>query len=384
MNIYLDNNATTKPLPEVVDAMEAAMGEMFGNPSSPHSKGHKAREALEIARDQVANLIGADASAVFFTSGGTEANNIAIQSLLGVEHPKLLLSAVEHSSVKATAEGLEALGVCVETLPVDGHGQVSLDTLSETLKRFKPTLVSVQWANSETGIVQPIAEIGEACSEHGALFHVDAAQGVGRMPIEINDQPIDYLTLTAHKIHGPQGVGALCLKNPGGARPIMFGGDHEGRLRPGTENSPGIAGFGAAAGIRQSNLSDAVVHMTECRDLFEYSVHAAFPDVQVNGRLGQRVANTSNLLFPGVDGMAVMAQLDNMGISCSMTSACVTARPEPSYVLKAMGLSEADAFSSLRFSFSVMNEKQDAEAAAVAVCEVYERLLSFQQVGAQR
>ncbi len=384
MDIYLDNNATTQPLPEVVEAMGTAMGAKFGNPSSPHRHGTRAKELLEATRVQIARLVGAEESSVFFTSGGTEANNIVLQTLLQASKSKLLLSVVEHSSVQSTAEQLKAAGTGVEALPVDKYGVVPSETLTEALRRSKCSLVSIQWANSETGTIQPIRELGEICRDNGVLFHVDAAQAVGRIPVNFNEEPINFLTFTAHKIHGPQGIGAVCVKSPNGLRPLMFGGEQEREIRPGTENMPGVVGFGTAALLREKSLSEAASHMTECRDLFERIVLGEFPEISINGDTERRVANTSNLLFAHVDGMAMMAQLDIVGISCSMTSACVTSRPEPSYVLRAMGLSEAEAYASLRFSFSVLNTKEEAQKAAMAVCGVYRKLLTFQEVQAQQ
>ena len=235
--------------------------------------------------------------------------------------------------------------------------------------------------NNETGVEQPVGELGEICRGSGAAFHVDGAQAVGKVPMDFDSMPVDILTFSAHKLHGPQGVGAICFKNPDDVAPVAFGGDQERFVRPGTENLPGIAGFGAAAESRQRNFLEVLEHLENMRNTFERRLSEAFPGIRVNGARSPRAGNTSNVLFPGIDGMALMALLDREGVICSQTSACNSRRPEPSHVLLAMGLSESEAFSSVRFSFSALNTIEEAEAAAERVADCCGKLLKLEGAG---
>ncbi len=378
--IYLDNNATTRPLPDVVNAVTEGMTTLHGNPSSPHSQGRVAKEALARARMQVAQLVNLDEDCVVFTSGGTEANNLVLQSALGQKtKARLITTAVEHSSIMNTAYALETDGVELLVLPVDEHGVASIDELVSALEQ-PTTLVSIQWANSETGVMQPIQQIGEICRQHDVLLHVDTAQAVGKIHIRLNELPIDFLTVAAHKIHGPQGVGAVLIGSRDSLMPISWGGEQESGLRPGTENLPGILGFGVAAQIRSENFDHAVSHMETLRDCFENQILNNLPDVKVNGRCSKRVPNTTSLMFPYVDGTAMMAQLEAQGIICSQTSACTSHLPRPSHVLRAMGLSNDQAFGSVRFSFSIQNTMEQAKHAAQIVCGVYQNLRSMERL----
>lgn len=377
--VYLDNNATTQPLPEVVRAMARAMSESHGNPSSPHARGRMALQQLQEARASVAGLVGCAEEGLIFTSGGTEANNLVLRSLCGDgAESRLITSAVEHSSVLKCAEWLAGSGVRLDVVGVDDKGRISLTDLERKLEQ-PASLVSIQWANSETGTVQPIEQMGELCARKGVPLHVDAAQAVGRIPIDMSKLPVDYLTITAHKIHGPQGVGAVAAKSCDGLVGLLHGGDQEGGIRPGTENLPGIVGFGKAAKIRHERLSEHSDRMRNLRDKFEQQVLGSVPGATVNGDVENRTVNSTNIMFPDVDGMAMMANLDGEGVQCSLTSACVSSRPEPSHVLLAMGLTEDEAYGSLRFSFSVLNTEAEAEFAAGKVAEVYRRLAAPKQ-----
>lgn len=374
--IYLDNNATTKPLDEVAEAMAAAMNQDYGNPSSPHGRGAIARQALQEARGHVASLVGCPENGVIFTSGGTEANNLVLQSLCKPRHDsRLITCSTEHSSVLKTAQWLKEQDVEVEVLDVDDMGFVNLNSLRKALER-PASLVSIQWSNSETGTIQPILKVGQLCKEHLVPFHADAAQAVGRMEIDLAKLPIAYLTFTAHKLHGPQGVGAVATLDRSHLQPMFQGGDQESGIRPGTENLAGIVGFGKAALLRQQSLSDNIVKLRNLRNTFEEIVLAGLKQDLVNGarKDRERAVNTTNIRFPEVDGMAMVAQLNQAGICCSLTSACVSSRPEPSHVLLAMGLSEESAYSSIRFSFSILNNEDEAKQAAHKVTETYWRL----------
>lgn len=366
--IYLDNNATTRPLSAVVDAMLEALGPSFGNPSSAHSAGDRARSLLEKARESVAQLMDAPADRVIFTSGGTEANNTVLGSVVGlpIERRRIVTSTVEHSSVLSTCEHLERTGIEVVRLGVDAAGLVSLGDVERALKR--PTgLVSIQWVNNETGVIQPVESIGRLCAAAGVLFHTDAAQAAGKLPIDVESFPVDFLTLTAHKIHGPQGVGALYCRERRSLVRTLWGGGQEAGVRAGTENLAGIAGLAKAAELRKANLNVARQHLAQLRDSFERAVLDALPDVRVNGDATRRVCNSTNLLFSGADGQALVARLDSAGVRCSQSSACTNMRPEPSYVLRAMGLSSRDAYASVRFSFAETNTADEVRRAITEV-----------------
>jgi cysteine desulfurase len=375
--IYLDNNATTPPLAAVTDEVVSGLQQDYGNPSSPHGRGQSSRAKLAQARERVAALLGAHSDQVIFTAGATEGNNTVLKSILGQGgHARLITTPVEHSSVLKVAEHLAARGVAVTYLDVDPSGRVTPDQLRAALSE-PADLVSIQWANSETGVLQPIAELREICQKYGVPLHVDAAQAVGRMPINLAKLPIDYLTFTGHKLHGPQGTGALFARDRSRVVPLLHGGDQEHDRRAGTENVPGIAGFGRAATERDQSLDNAVSHMQALRDRFEEDLLSLVEDVFVNGDRTHRVCNTSNIRFAGIEGQALMAQLDRQGIICSQTSACTSQRPEPSYVLRTLGLSNDEAFASVRFSFSVLNTAEEVDRAVDSIAEVCDRLRSF-------
>ena len=376
--IYLDNNATTQPLPEVCEAMVEVLGAGFGNPSSTHAAGDRARDHLRGAREAVAALIGADPSMMVFTSGGTEANNLVFASVLRGHgaSPRIVSTAVEHSSIPKYCEYLGELGVEVIILPVDRAGRLSLSDV-EVAVTPETSLVSVQWVNNETGVIQPVAQIGALCRERGIPFHTDAAQAVGKLHMKVSTLPIDFLSMTAHKFHGPQGVGALYACNRRWLTPMLWGGSQEEGVRAGTENVPGIVGMGKAAALRLTRLHDIHPYLHGLRDRFEHLVLDTVPGTEVNGDRTQRVCNTTNLLFRDIDGEALMAQLDGVGIRCSQSSACTNMRPEPSAVLRAMGLSEDEAYASVRFGVSEQNTVDEIEWAATQIREICTKLRAF-------
>lgn len=376
--VYLDNNASAPPTPEVLEAVLRAMTSDFGNPSSAHSIGNRAREILESARQDIANLIGATSSEVTFTSGGTEANNLAISSAIFGRNPaRIVTSPIEHSSVLKHCQYLESVGHEIVWLSINGNGQVDPAEVAFCLEQ--PTnLVTLQWVNNETGVIQPIQEIAEICRQRKVLFHCDAAQAVGKLPISLDKTAVDLMSFTAHKIHGPQGVGALCQQRSKiTLRPMLYGGDQEEGKRPGTENVAGIAGFGEAARIRRVGISEWTSNVESLRDKFVRLVCQLLDDVVINGNGAPRVCNTANLRFTGIDGHALLARLDQRGITCSQSSACTNRRPEPSYVLRAMGLSEDEAFASVRFSFSAVNSEADIEYAVGEIVEAVKVLRKF-------
>ena len=371
--IYLDNAASTRPLPIVRDAVLRAMELEFGNPSSAHGSGRRARQALEDARDQVAALAGADRSHVIFTSGGTEANNLMFRNLASSGFRRVVTTSVEHSSILGLLDAVTASGIEVRVLPVDPNGCIRLDEL-ERLGIDQRTLVSIQWANNETGVLQPLMEAAEIVARHGGRFHTDAAQAVGKSSIDFSASPIDAMTITAHKIHGPQGTGALLVKQHARPTPLLLGGSQEGGLRVGTENYPGIVGFGVAAEHRLATLRTFVRQTRSLRDMFEANLRDALPGACINGAMADRVCTTGSVTIPGVDGQALIAQLDARGIRISQSSACTNMRPEPSYVLRAMGLDEDAAYSTIRYAMSEDSTFEACTRAAASIAEIAVRL----------
>jgi len=375
--IYLDNNATTRPLPEVIEAVAKAMGVGPTNASSLHSAGRLARNALAQARAQTAAMVGAEESDVIFTSGATEANNIVLQSLLGrLEGHRLVTSVVEHSSIIETAAFLEGRGVPVTLLPVDENGLISEHDLAEAIVTAK-TLVSIQWANNETGVIQPIERLAGVARAQGAIFHTDAVQAVGKIPISLSHVPVDLLSLSGHKLHGPMGVGALVGPGLRHISPLMHGGPQEKKLRAGTENVPGIVGLARALQIRSTRMNEIADATVKLRDGLERSLTSAGLLAGVSGSAAPRLPNTTNLQFEAVDGEALTIRLDQEGVRCSQSSACTNRKPEPSYVLRAMGLTESQAYSSIRFGFSEFNTAAEVDVAVETITSIHEALSRF-------
>ena len=373
--IYLDNNATTRPLPEIIKSMLPVLSNAFGNPSSSHSAGERARKYINEARKQIGDLIGAHPENIVFTSSGTEANNMAFYTCTKNRDKtcRILTTPVEHSSIRKMCNFLSINGVEVVNLSIDSKGQLDLDQLVNLAKEDFD-LVSIQWVNNETGVIQPIEEIVKICHDNGKLFHTDAAQAVGKINLNLKEIPVDFLALTGHKFHSPQGIGALYCRDRFILTPIFFGGFQEEGFRPGTENVSGIVGMGKAAEIRREKLNDYMNKMRELRDYFESSILDSIPNTSVNGDPLNRVCNTTNIMFGGIDGRVLLKQLDQEGIRCSQTSACINSQPEPSYVLKAMGLSDEEAYSSVRFSFSIENTLNEVDQAIKTIIKACERL----------
>jgi len=361
--IYFDNNATTRPYPEVVEAMMACLGKGFGNPSSSHSAGLRAKSRIDDSRTQLSELLGCEPSKVVFTSSGTESNNMVFYSSYRDNKDKccILTTTVEHSSIKKMCGFLELNGTEIINLEVDSKGHIDLDVFDNLLKERCISLVSVQWVNNETGVIQPIKEIGNICKNHGVLFHTDAAQTIGKIEFRLESLPIDFLSLTGHKFNSPQGIGAIYSLNKLKLNPIMFGGFQEDHFRPGTENVSGIVGIGKAAEIRRKKIKDNISIMKNIRDSFEQRLLEEIPCVIINGDSKNRVCNTSSVQFKNIDGRKLHARLDSVGVRCSQSSACTSSSPDPSYVLLAMGMSPQDAYSSIRFSFSTANTMDEVE-----------------------
>ena len=371
--IFLDNNATTEVLPEVKEAILRTLNLGPANPSSPHSAGDLARQVVAASRDSVAQLIGASSEEIFFTSSGTEANNWALNLVLARPNRHLLITPIEHESVLRKAEYLAAQGVTFEELPVDQNGIVTEDAFP--LINEDVGLVSVQWVNNITGVIQPIERISSLCRERGVLFHTDAAQAVGKLYIDVRKNTVNYLTFTGHKIHGPMGIGVLYRRLDSQISPLLAGGIQESGQRPGSENLLGIAGIAAAAQIREKRLFATQVFLTNMRDHFESQILARCPGTCVNTNpLIARVCNTTNIRFPDVEGEALLAGLIRADICCSQGSACTSQIPEPSHTLLAMGMSHEAAYQSIRFSFSELNTMDEVEQAVGIIASEYRRV----------
>lgn len=376
--IYLDNNATSPPLPEVVDLVASLMSSGLGNPSSHHRAGRAARDVMRRARLQVASFVGVAEDDVVFTSGATEANNLVLSSLLAgsLAGFRLVTSAVEHSSVLQSAAHLESRGVPVSYLPVDQDGLVDPAELAERILPGR-TLVSVQWANNETGVLQPVRELAVTAKAQGALFHTDAVQAIGKVPVDLTDIPVDLLSLSGHKLHGPVGVGALVGPGLTAVTPAFLGGSQERSIRPGTENVPGMAGLGLALELRSKVFDEVARHTGVLRDRFEDRLRDLGLVDRINGGGVQRLPNTSSVTFQDVDGEALVLRLDQAGVICSQSSACTSGRPEPSYVLRQLGLSEREAYGTIRFGFSQLNRVSEIDHAALIIKELHARLSQF-------
>lgn len=374
--IYFDNNATTRPLAEVTEAAAEAMGKGFGNPSSAHGAGERARRLLRSARERVSELVGCVPENLVFTSSGTESNNIVFYSATRKkEKPRVVTTGVEHSSIVKMCDFLRLNGVRAEILAVDENGVLDIAALEEALCE-KTDLVSVQWVNNETGVVQDVERISRLCREKGVPFHTDAAQAAGKLEVDLDEVPADFLSFTAHKISGPQGCAALCARDRLLLKPFMFGGFQEEGFRPGTENLPGIAGFAKACEIRRAGFSRLTERMSGLRDRFEKAVAGAIPGTSINGAGSGRVCNTTSVHFGGIDGRRLVSLLDRAGVRCSQSSACTNFDVAPSYVLVAMGLGEEHARSSVRFSFCPENTPEEVERAAEIIRDKCELLRS--------
>ena len=375
-SIYLDHHATTPVDPRVLEAMLPWFTEKFGNAASRnHSFGWEARDAVDKAREQVAALIGASPREIVFTSGATESNNLAIKGAgWHGRHNRMVTATTEHKAVLDPADWLEEeLGFEVERLHVEGDGRLHLGELDEALAQ--PTeIVSLMAANNEIGLLHPLAEIGAICGRRGALFHVDAAQAAGRIPLDVSAAAIDLLSISAHKLYGPKGVGALYVRGPVRKRivPQMDGGGHERGLRSGTLNVPGIVGLGAACQLADAEMETEGVRLAALRDRLLERLRAELDGLHVNGALEPRLPNNLNVSFEGADGETLLSKLD--GLAVSSGSACTTADPRPSHVLRAIGLTDKLAQASLRFGLGRTTTAEDIEEAAGRVIAAIQRL----------
>ncbi len=361
--IYLDNNATTMVDPAVVDAMLPFFTEQFGNASSMHSFGNRVGQALKKARQQIQTLLGAEhESEIIFTSCGTESNSTAVLSALKCqpERREIITTTVEHPAILTLCQHLEKDGYTVHYLPVDGHGRLDLSDYLRVLTE-KVALVSVMWANNETGTLFPVEQMAALANEKGVLFHSDAVQTVGKIPMNLKDSAVDMLSISGHKLHAPKGVGVLYLKRGVRFRPLLRGGHQERGRRAGTENSASIVGLGKAAELAMSQLAYENSHVKMLRDHLEAAILATVPNCFVTGDPTNRLPNTCNIAFEFVEGEAVLMLLNKHGIACSSGSACTSGSLEPSHVMRAMNIPFTAAHGTVRFSLSRYTTKDDIE-----------------------
>ncbi len=373
--IYLDNNATTRVADEVFAAMQPYFTERYGNPSSMHSFGGQIGEEIKQARVRVAVLLGCDPAEIIFTGCGTESDNMAIKGTLAAypHKRKIITTRVEHPAVLTVCRDLENHGYTVVELGVDHQGQLDLNELDRHLDD-ETALVTVMYANNETGVVFPIDEIAERVSRQGVVFHTDAVQAVGKIPLQLSSGPIDLLSLSGHKLHAPKGVGVLYVRKGTRLAPFVQGGHQEGGRRAGTENVPGIIGLGEACALAQTYLEDEKTRVKALRDKLEQALLDRCPDAQVNGDPETRLPNTTNISFAYIEGEAILLMMNRFGICASSGSACTSGSLEPSHVLRAMGIPFTAAHGSIRFSLSRYTTEADIDTVIQKLPPVIERL----------
>ncbi|HEX8881549.1 MAG TPA: cysteine desulfurase NifS [Candidatus Acidoferrum sp.] len=384
--VYLDYNATTPVAPEVLEAMLPYFSAEFGNASSIHTFGQNARAAVETAREEVAALIGARSQEIFFTSGGTESDNHAIFGIVSSSatsstssvssrsaRPHIITSFVEHEAVLNACQALETQGVAVTYLHVDQDGSIDVEDLRAALRK-DTVLITIMHANNELGTVQPLEEIGRVAKEADVYFHTDAVQSAGKIPIDVQQFQLDLLSLSGHKLYAPKGIGALYVRGGTQLKQLLYGGHHQRGVRPGTENVAGIVGLGKAAAIARHALANDAQRLTALRDQLERGLLCRVPHSRINGGHAVRTPNTANLVFPGVEGEALLIALDLKGLACSTGAACSSGAVEPSHVLTAIGLPAEEARASLRFSLGRLSTQADIDFALQVIPAVVAQL----------
>lgn len=361
--IYFDNNATTCVAPEVRDVMMPFFNDFYGNPSSMHVFGGQVAKYVKEAREKIAAFINAEPSEIIFTSCGTESDNMAIHGsaeLLGPQ-AKVITSRVEHPAVLGPCRRLKDQGFREVEIAVDGAGQLDLDAFREALKGHGPSIVSIMWANNETGVVFPMEKIVEIAKEAGAVIHSDAVQVAGKLPIDVKKLPVDMLSISGHKLHAPKGIGVFFLRRGTRLKTFMLGGHQENGRRGGTENVPYIVGLGKAVELATANMADERRHLTRLRDKLEAGLLATCPDASVNGDRVNRLPNTTNLSFEYIEGEAILYHMSDLGICASTGSACAAGSLEPSHVIRAMGVPFTAVHGSVRFSLSRYNTEAEVD-----------------------
>jgi len=361
--IYFDNNATTCVAPEVRDAMTPFFNELYGNPSSMHAFGGQVAKHVQRARERVAAFLNAEPSEIIFTSCGTESDNMAIHGtaeLLGPQ-AKVITSRVEHPAVLGPCRRLKDMGHREIELPVDTLGQIDLEVLRDTLKGGTPAIISLMWANNETGVVFPMENIVEIAKEAGAIIHTDAVQVAGKLPIDVKRLPVDMLSISGHKLHAPKGIGVFYLRRGTRLKTFMLGGHQENGRRGGTENVPYIVGLGEAVDLAAANMDEERRTLTRLRDKLENGLLATCPDARVNGDRVNRLPNTTNMSFEYIEGEAILYHMSDLGICASTGSACAAGSLEPSHVIRAMGVPFTAVHGSVRFSLSRYNTEAEVD-----------------------
>jgi cysteine desulfurase len=379
--VYLDNNATTRPAPEVVEAMLPFLTELYGNPSSVHRFGQRSRAAVDEARAQTAGLIGCSDSELMFTAGGTESINTAIRGLLVSRAPRKLIvtTTVEHSAVRELCKQLEREGAEIVEVPVDYNGDLDMDRLNSVVTA-DTALVTTMWANNETGVLFPVEQIGALCRSRSVPFHCDGTQAVGKISVDLKATPIDAMSLAAHKFHGPKGIGGLFVRRGVRVRPLMIGGPQERNRRGGTENVPGIVGMGKAAELAGQALA-ASGKIAAKRDRLENSILASIADSHRIGRKDRRLPNTTNIGFARLEAEAILLLLSEQGVCASAGSACSSGSLEPSPVILAMGIDQRIAHGAIRFSLSRYTTDAEIDRALAVLPAVISRLRAVLPVG---
>jgi len=374
--IYLDNAASTKIHDDVFDAMLPYLKEQYGNPSSIHRYGRLAHKAIEKARKQIALLINAEPSEILLTSGGTESNNTALNGI-AMKNPssKIITSLIEHDAILEPCKKLSKNGFDIDYISVDSFGMINPIDIENIISE-KTCLVSIMFGNNEVGTIQPISEIAKICSKHNVLFHTDAVQAVGKVPINVKELGIDLLSISSHKLYGPKGIGALYIKNGVSLDPVILGGGQEHGLRSGTENVANIVGFGKACEIAQDNLSENITHTKNLRDILVEKIFNEIPKVTLNGHTKSRLPNNAHFTFLGVNGEDLIIKLDEYGIAASTGSACSVNTQKASHVLESMGFSLEQITGSLRLTMGIFNDEQEIEQTVDALKKIIQELRS--------
>lgn len=381
--VYFDNNATTRIAPEVRDVMMPFLGELYGNPSSMHAFGGQVAKYVARAREEVAAFLNCSPEEVIFTSCATESDNAAIRGTADYFGPKtkIITTAVEHPAVLQPCRRLKALGHEVVELPVDAVGQIDLDQLRDALRGTRNALVSVMWANNETGTIFPVAEVAEICREHGAVFHTDAVQVAGKIPVDVAKVPVDMLSMSGHKFHAPKGIGIFYVRRGTKLKPFLLGGHQEGGRRAGTENVPYIVGLAKACELARLNMAKEAEQLTALRDRLEAGILAQCPNVRVNGDKAHRLPNTLNVSFEYIEGEAIAYHLSDLGICVSTGSACASGSLDPSHVIRAMGVPFIAVHGSVRFSLSRYNTAEEIDYALAKIPPVIRNLRALSPFG---
>jgi cysteine desulfurase len=379
--VYLDNNATTRPAPEVVEAMLPYLTEWYGNASSLHRFGQRSRQAIDEARGQVATLVGCAESELLFTGGGTEAVNTAVRGIYAARSPRtrIVTSTVEHSATRELVTQMAKEGAEVVEIPVDRRGTLDLDALAVAVTD-ETALVSIMWANNETGVLFEPQRIAEICRARRVPFHCDGTQAIGKIPVNVVELGVDAMSFAAHKFHGPKGVGALYARRGLRYRPLLVGGPQERGRRGGTENVPGVVGMGRAADLARSSLTE-MPRVAAMRDALERGVSSAIPDSSVNGRTDLRLPNTTNIGFARLEAEAILILLSERGICASAGAACSSGSLEPSHVLRAMGIDPRVAHGAIRFSLSRYTTQAEIDRTLEALPGVISKLRAVLPVG---